>query len=82
MNEKAIQKRVLSKKNKRLARYIDNGNVDENGVNLTEEREYRPLEMIRDSYPKYVLTLDRLLQKRNGIRHMNIIRFMAEEQKF
>ena len=65
-----------------VARYIDNGNVDENGVNLTEEREYRPLEMIRDSYPKYVLTLDRLLQKRNGIKHMNIIRFMTEEQKF
>ena len=65
-----------------VARYIDNGNVDENGINLTEEREYRPLEMIRDSYPKYVLTLDRLLQKRSGIKHMNIIRFMAEEQKF
>lgn len=49
-----------------VARYIDNGNVDENGINLTEEREYRPLEQIRDSFPKYVMTLDRLLQKEMG----------------
>ena len=65
-----------------VARYIDNGNVDENGKNLTEEREYRPLEQIRDSYPKYVMTMDRLLQRRSGIHHMNIISFMAEEKRF
>ena len=65
-----------------VARYIDNGNIDENGVNLTEEREYRPLEKIKDSYPKYVLTLDRLLQKRNGIKHENIIKLMSEERIF
>lgn len=65
-----------------VARYIDNGNVDENGVNLTEEREYRPLEKIRDSYPKYVLTLDHLLQKRSGIKHENMIRIMQEERMF
>ena len=65
-----------------VARYIDNGNVDENGKNLTEEREYRPLEQIRDSYPKYVMTMDRLLQKRSGIHHVNIISFMAAEKRF
>lgn len=65
-----------------VARYIDNGNVDENGVNLTEEREYRPLEKIKDYYPKYVLTLDRLLQKRNGIKHENLIKLMSEERVF
>jgi hypothetical protein len=65
-----------------VARYIDNGNVDENGVNLTEEREYRPLEKIRDSYPKYVLTLDRLLQKRSGIKHENLIALMQQEKLF
>lgn len=42
----------------------------------TEEREYRPLEKIRDNYPKYLLTTDRLLQKRNGIRHINLIEHM------
>jgi hypothetical protein len=65
-----------------VARYIDNGNVDENGVNLTEEREYRPLEQIRDSYPKYVLTLDHLLQKRSGIKHENLITLMQQEKLF
>lgn len=65
-----------------VARYIDNGNVDEDGKNLTEEREYRPLEQIKDSYPKYVMTLDRLLQKRSGIRHVNIIAFIQKGEKF
>lgn len=36
----------------------------------TENREYRSLESITfDNYPKYLLTLDSLLQKRNGIIH-------------
>ena len=45
----------------------------------TEDREYRPLEMIKDNYPKYVMTTDYLLQKRNGIIHSNIIDFMRED---
>ncbi|MBQ6024605.1 MAG: ATP-binding protein [Lachnospiraceae bacterium] len=65
-----------------VARYIDNGNIDENGKNITEEREYRPLEQIRDSYPKYVMTLDRLLQKRSGIHHKNIISFIEKGELF
>ncbi len=48
----------------------------------TEEREYRALEAIRDAYPKYLMTMDNLLQERNGIRHVNIERFMAEEKRF
>lgn len=48
----------------------------------TEDREYRPLEMIRDNYSKYVLTTDYLLQKRNGIRHVNLMDFMCHEQRF
>lgn len=47
-----------------------------------EDREYRALERIRDSYPKYVLTMDRLLQKRSGIVHANIVDFVAEERQF
>ena len=48
----------------------------------TEDREYRPLEMIRDNYSKYVLTTDYLLQKRNGIRHVNLMDFICNEQRF
>lgn len=48
----------------------------------TEEREYKPLEKIPDSYPKHLLTMDRLLQKRNGILHENIVDFMLNEKDF
>lgn len=48
----------------------------------TEDREYRPLEKIRDNYAKYVLTADPILQKRNGIHHVNIVDFMKEEKEF
>lgn len=47
-----------------------------------EDREYRPLEMIADNYPKYVLTTDYLLQKRNGILHENIIDYMRKGKVF
>ena len=48
----------------------------------TEDREYRPLEQIKDNYPKYVVTTDYLLQKRNGIEHVNIMDFMISEKGF
>ena len=48
----------------------------------TEDREYRSLEQIKDNYPKYVVTTDYLLQKRNGIKHINIIEFMKNCEKF
>lgn len=48
----------------------------------TEEREYRALEQIRDNYPKYLLTTDYLLQKRNGIRHVNLVEFIRDEREF
>ena len=48
----------------------------------TEDREFRPLEMIKDNYPKYVMTTDYLLQKRNGILHVNILDYMTEGKEF
>ena len=49
----------------------------------TENREYRPLEMItRDNYPRYIMTTDKLLQKRNGIIHANIMDFLKSEKDF
>lgn len=64
-----------------VARTIDNGNYEAD-VNLTEEREYRSLESIKDNYPKYLLTMDKLLLKRNGVKHENIARFMADKKDF
>lgn len=48
----------------------------------TEDREYAPLEMIKDNYPKFVLTTDYLLQKRSGIRHLNLLEFMRAQKGF
>jgi len=56
-----------------VCRTIDNGEYNDLGTPLVEEREYRPLEKIKDNYPKYVLSLDHLLQKRNGIIHLNLV---------
>ena len=47
-----------------------------------EDREYKPLEQIRDNYPKYVATTDYILQNRNGIKHINIIEFMKKNKLF
>jgi predicted AAA+ superfamily ATPase len=38
----------------------------------TEEREFKPLEGIRDNYPKYLLSADSFLQHRSGIIHRNV----------
>lgn len=49
----------------------------------TEDREYRSLENITwDNYPRYLLTMDNLIQKRNGIIHCNIAEFIKENRKF
>ena len=43
-----------------------------------EEREYRLFGHIKDGYPRYLFTLDPLLQKREGVRHLNMIDFMKD----
>ena len=46
----------------------------------TEEREYKPFSKIRDNYPKYLLTIDPLIQKRDGVIHKNIIDFISDDE--
>lgn len=48
----------------------------------TEDREYTPLESIRDNFPKYVVTEDDFIQKRNGILHVNIGQFIRDGKLF
>ena len=48
----------------------------------TEDREYKPLELIKDNYPKYVVTTDSLIQQRNGISHVNLVDFMRKGKDF
>ena len=58
------------------------GNEDESGIDQTQEREYRSLEKIQDNYPKYILSLDFLLQNRNGIIHKDMIYFISNDMDF
>ena len=44
----------------------------------TEDREYAPLEKIRDNYAKYVLTRNDVIQHRNGIVHRNMPEMMND----
>ncbi|MBP3309022.1 MAG: ATP-binding protein [Clostridia bacterium] len=46
----------------------------------TEEREYKPFRLIRDNYPKYLLTADTFTQKRDGVIHKNIIHFISNDE--
>lgn len=46
-----------------------------------EEREYRPFSYIKDGYPRYLFTLDPLLQRREGVRHLNMIDFMRNDEE-
>ena len=48
----------------------------------TENREYRALEKIRDAYPKYLMTRNDPVQKRNGIKHLNIPEFIKYGKLF
>ena len=48
----------------------------------TEDREYVSLENIKDAYPKYLLTNDKLLQKRSGVLHENLIKFINTNRQF
>ncbi len=48
----------------------------------TENREYAPLEAIRDNYPKYVMTRNDMIQERDGVVHVNIPDFMKEGRLF
>lgn len=45
-----------------------------------EDREYNVFSKIKDNYPKYLFTLDPILQKRDGIIHKNIIDFISNDE--
>ena len=46
----------------------------------TIEREFTPLEQIRDNYPKYVVSMDEFDMGRSGIKHRNIRDFLLLDE--
>ena len=45
----------------------------------TKKREFGAFDVINDNYPKYVITLDKLNYEYNGIKHVNLIDFLLDE---
>ena len=46
----------------------------------TIEREFRPLLMVKDNYPKYVISTDEFDMSHDGIKHMNILDFLLDDK--
>jgi predicted AAA+ superfamily ATPase len=44
----------------------------------TEEREFKPLETIKDNYPKFLLTTESFPQSRSGIVHKNVFEWLLD----
>ncbi len=45
----------------------------------TKKREFGAYDSIKDNYPKYVISLDKMNYEYNGIKHVNIIDFLLDE---
>jgi predicted AAA+ superfamily ATPase len=45
----------------------------------TQEREFTPLEAVRDNYPKFLLTTESFPQSRSGIIHKNVFDWLLEK---
>ena len=45
----------------------------------TKEREFKPLEAVKDNYPKFLLTTESFPQNRAGIIHKNVFEWLLEK---
>jgi len=44
----------------------------------TADREFKPLESIKDNFQKYLLTTESFPQSRNGIKHINVFEWLLQ----
>lgn len=47
----------------------------------TEEREFTPLETVKDNYPKFLLSTESFPQSKAGIIHKNVFEWLLEKEK-
>lgn len=47
----------------------------------TYQREIAPLKMVHDHYPKYIVTMDEVPMGEDGIRQVNVVEFLLEEER-
>ena len=66
---------VATKPNKKIYIQVAYTLVDEN----TKNREFNAYNYINDNYPKYVISLDKLNYEYNGIKHINLIDFLLDD---
>lgn len=46
----------------------------------TKIREFGAYDVINDNYPKYVITMDKMTYDYNGIKHVNLIDFLLDDE--
>lgn len=46
-----------------------------------KEREYRPFRSIKDGWPRYIISLDRIRDKQEGIYHINVLDLFLGKEK-
>lgn len=46
-----------------------------------QKREYRPFRSIRDGYPRYIISLDKYRDQKEGVRHINAIDLFLGKEK-
>ena len=54
---------------------------DKKATEKIKEREYRPFREIRDSYPRYIISLDRYRDQQEGVKHINAIDLFLGNEK-
>jgi len=54
---------------------------DESSTQKIKEREYRPFREIRDSYPRYIVSLDKYRDQQEGVHHINVIDLFLGNEK-
>jgi len=66
---------IATKQDQKL--YIQVAYLLANGESI--QREFGAFEIIKDNFPKYVVSYDEINMSRNGIRHMNIREFLLHQ---